>query len=480
MAAGAADDPGRRGERRMSSQAVVERLAAHKTLAGSPHAELEWLAARGELRRYAPGDVVIAKTALSDALLIILVGRLAMRFTRATGRRHLMEEPAGNLAGVLPFSRAGRPPDNIIADETTELFAVPRDHIADLIRECPKVTEKVVQFMVDRARRFAATAWQDDRLLSLGHLAAGISHEMNNPAAAAARDARELEGMLRELGEAAYALGAAPLSDTERLRVRALMEHEAPVSASVPATALERADREDEIVAWLAARSVESDLAPLLAQRGATIAMLDDLAGALSVTTLPAALRWIAATGATRSLTSDVSDATRRVYDLISTLQRFTFMDRSAAVEPTDVRQGLSDAATVLAARAREKAVSLRLDLAADLPAVPGNAGELNQIWANLLHNAIDAVEPGGSVRLETVHEGDTVIVRVIDDGPGIPADLQSRIFEPFYTTKDVGQGIGLGLDIARRIARTHEGDIVCESRPGRTEFRVTLPVLSA
>jgi signal transduction histidine kinase len=149
----------------------------------------------------------------------------------------------------------------------------------------------------------------------------------------------------------------------------------------------------------------------------------------------------------------------------------------SAAVEPTNIGQGLADTVAMLAAKARGKSVAVRMDVPNDLPMVPGNAGELNQVWANLLENALDAVAEGGEIIVRAVHGGKEVAISVIDNGPGIPADVQSRIFEPFFTTKPIGQGTGLGLDITRRILQSHDAQIVLETRPGRTEFRVILQV---
>jgi signal transduction histidine kinase len=202
---------------------------------------------------------------------------------------------------------------------------------------------------------------------------------------------------------------------------------------------------------------------------------LDELADAFAGEPLDAALRWIAAEYAARSLASDVERATTRIYDLVSSVKRFTYMDRTGPAEPTNIDQGLTDTVSMLASKARAKLVSVSVDVAPDLPRVPANPGELNQVWANLLENAIDAVGESGHVAVSAARDGETVVVRVIDDGPGIPADVLPRMFDPFFTTKPIGQGTGLGLDISRQIIRNHDGQIAVDSRPGRTEFRVIL-----
>ena len=201
------------------------------------------------------------------------------------------------------------------------------------------------------------------------------------------------------------------------------------------------------------------------------------MAESFSGSTFDTTLRWIAAEYTTRTLATDVERATTRIYDLVSAVKRFTYMNRDSAVEPTNVAQGLADTVAMLAAKARAKSVAVRMDIAHALPMVPGNAGELNQVWANLLENALDAVGEGGEIIVRAAQHGNELAVSVIDDGPGIPADVQSRIFEPFFTTKPIGQGTGLGLDITRRILQSHDAQIVLETRPGRTEFRVILLV---
>jgi len=243
-------------------------------------------------------------------------------------------------------------------------------------------------------------------------------------------------------------------------------------------SAIERADHEDSVVDWLEDHGANLAPAPALSESGITTESLDELAESFSGEALDTALRWIAAEYTTRTLATEVERATTRIYDLVSAVKRFTYMNRdAAAVEPTNIGQGLADTVAMLAAKARGKSVAVRMEVPPNLPMIPGNAGELNQVWANLLDNALDAVGEGGEIIVRVIHSGNELSVSVIDNGPGIPADVQSRIFEPFFTTKPIGQGTGLGLDITRRIVQSHDAQIVLETRPGRTEFRVILQV---
>jgi len=192
--------------------------------------------------------------------------------------------------------------------------------------------------------------------------------------------------------------------------------------------------------------------------------------------TLDAVLHWVSSEFTTRSLTIDVRRASRRIHDLVSSVKRFTYLDRTASAA-TDVGQGVTDTIAVLAHKAKAKSVGIKLDIPPTLPRIPGFAGELNQVWSNLLENALDAVPDGGEVAVSVRVEGEAMVVRVVDNGPGISPDVQLRMFDPFFTTKPIGQGSGLGLDIALRIVRGHSGEIVVDSRPGRTELRVALPL---
>ena len=193
---------------------------------------------------------------------------------------------------------------------------------------------------------------------------------------------------------------------------------------------------------------------------------------------LRASLRWVAAGCTVRGLAQDVERAASRVHELVSAVKGFTYMDHAPSAEPVDLAKGLSDTLAVMAAKARAKSASLALDLPPDLPRVRGFGGELNQVWANLIDNALDAVGENGRVMVTARPQGGRVVVRVTDDGPGIPAEMKSRVFDPFFTTKPVGKGTGLGLDIVRRLVDRNDGSIELESEPGRTEFRVALPVV--
>jgi signal transduction histidine kinase len=455
---------------------IVERLATHRTLGVAPRPELEWLAAHGELRRYAAGELLAKHGDRPDTMIIMLSGHGAVYIDRGSGRRKFMEWQTGDVTGMLPFSRMATAVGEPVIDQATEALVVHRDWFPEMIRECPVVTATLVHVMVDRVRHFASTDWQDDKMMSLGRLSAGLSHELNNPASAASRSAKHLADALAQAEDAAIMLVALHLTDAQSACLDALRRRLALPDDASARSPIERADREDEIARWLERRRVDPQVAGTLADTRITLGELDELAETLGATALEPALEWLAAGQASRALATDVERAATRIYELVSAVKRFTYMDRPTIAEPSSIAQALADTATVLAAKARSKSAAVDVDVPSDLPLVRVYGGELNQVWSNLIENALDAVGESGHVMVSARADGANVVVRVVDDGSGIPADITSRIFDPFFTTKPVGQGTGLGLDIARRIVRRHDGQIEFDSKPGRTEFRVILP----
>jgi signal transduction histidine kinase len=455
---------------------LVAQLAAHRTLGAAPRHELEWIVAHASRRRYAVGDLVFRKGEGIPEMAIVLSGRATMPVDRGTGRLHVLETRAGDVTALLPFSRGRMAIGDVMVEEPIDALFVHGDLFPEMIRECPGVVAEVVHAMIDRARAFTSTTWQDEKILSLGRLAAGLAHELNNPASAAFRSAELLDDALNRLSEAARSLGmagltAAQLGSAVRLRDRSLMRPTTGVFS-----ALERADREDDIAQWLEQHDADVAPAAALAESGVTTAMLEDVLEDLEASSLDAVLAWVAAEFSARSLTIDVRRASRRIHELVSAVKRFTFVDR-APTSAADVGQGLVDTVAVLAHKAKAKSIGITLDVLPELPRIPAFAGELNQVWANLIENALDAAPEGGQVSVSAGTDRGSMVVRVIDNGPGIAPDVEPRIFDPFFTTKPIGQGTGLGLDIARRIVRGHAGQITVNAQPGRTEFRVTLPL---
>lgn len=460
---------------------IVERLSRHRTLEGVPTSELAWLAARGTIMRYEPGDLMLREgddlTTGAMGMMIVLGGRFAVHREGVGGRTRVMEWSDGDVTGLLPFSRMKISQSEVIADTHVETFSLHPKHFPELIRECPGITAACVHTMLDRARVFRANDLQNEKMASLGKLSAGLAHELNNPAAAIARSAKQLGASMAEADRAARALARVGLTPGQLEALDQVREACMRKPRSVSMSALERADREDVITEWLEAHGADDSAADSLAETAVAIEELDALAEHLQGEALDAALDWVAAGCTVRTLAQESERAGARISQLVRAMKRLTHMDRAPVAEPLDLEQGLRDTLLVLGHKARDKSLSLEVDVAPGLPQVMAVGGELEQVWMNLLDNAFDAVDPGGRVSVTAKPEGRFIVVRVLDDGHGIPKEHQRRIFDPFFTTKAPGQGTGLGLDIARAHLERHGGAIDFESRPGRTEFRVTLPL---
>jgi signal transduction histidine kinase len=456
---------------------LVDRLSQHRTIGSVPRAELEWVAEHGEFRHVNAGEIVGHKGELLEGMVVMLTGRVEAALDRGTGRRFTLSSEGGEITAQLPYSRAREAQFDIVAVEAADIVLIRRELFPDLIRDCPTIVEIAVHVMLERARLMTSASAADDKMMSMGRLSAGLAHELNNPASAASRSAKQLGGALTTAEHAAEALGALQLSERQRRRLEDVASGALMPTATGVFSAIERADHEEDIADWLDSRGADATLADTLAESGVSRDSLDALADEFDGTELDVALRWIGAVYIARTLAAEVERATTRIHDLVSAVKRFTYMDRASTPEPTDIAQGINDTVMVLSTKAKSKAIAIRVDMPPHLPKIVANAGELNQVWANLIENAIDALQEGGEVRVIARVDDREVVVCVVDNGPGVPFELQQRIFEPFFTTKPIGQGTGLGLDIALRTVRRFGGLIALDSKPGRTEFRVALPV---
>jgi signal transduction histidine kinase len=461
----------------MTTDQLLDCLLAHRTLGVAPREELLWLATHGTVRELPTGEVVSTKGTPVTGMYIVVSGHIVLHVDRGSGPQKAIEWRAGDVGGLLPYSRLITPPGNAVTLEPTTLIAIPRDQLRAMIRDCYEVTSILVHTMLDRARIFTSGDLLNEKLLSLGKLSAGLAHELNNPAAAIERGAALLEDRLEEAEQAARVLGAARLDTAQIEALDQLRSSCLAKRVSGVRSPLEEAERQEAMADWLEDHGLDAALADALADTSVTFAALDSVAARVQGPALDAVLRWAASGCAVRGLASEVQEAALRVSGLVMAIKGFTHMDQSTAAEPVDLGQGLSNTVAVLRAKARAKSAAVSVEVEPGLPAVRGYVGELNQVWANLIDNALDAIPVSGRVEVRAARQGSHVLVRIVDNGAGMPAEVRARIFDPFFTTKPMGQGTGLGLDIARRLILHNDGLVEVESQPGRTEFRVLLPV---
>jgi signal transduction histidine kinase len=459
--------------------AMIERLSQLDRLRNVPHAELQWLAAHGTLRSLERGEFL---TRTGDPreqlhLYIMLAGRIIAFVQRDHVQRKLREIRVGEVLGLLPFSRMTHTTADIFIEEPVEILQIDRELFPVLIRDCPVVTAACVHAMLNRAQAVTESHLHDEKLFSLGKLAAGLAHEFNNPASAVLRNVESLGWRQHEIEDAFTAIAADGLSASQLETLRALREEclTEPRSNESP---MMRADREDAIAAWLEAHAVDSALANGAVDAALTIERLEKLAAAIPKSVLEPAIGWIAASIGNTALLAETGQAAKRIHDLVTAVKGFTQMDRPFVSEPTRIASGVRDTVAVMGPKARARSVTIEVDVPDELPPVRASAVELNQVWANLLDNALDAAPVSSRVTITAQAVDSKIIVRVVDQGNGIPEQIRGRIFDPFFTTKPVGQGRGLGLDTTRRIVTLIEGQIEFESEEGRTEFRVSIPIV--
>ncbi len=459
----------------MRSGEQADRLLALPLFQAAPPRELEWLMERGEIRTHGVGDVIGTADEPVHEMSTILEGTIGLYVPSGGAWRRIMLEGTGFVYGCAPYSRIQALPGRVVVEQDVTLHVLHERYLPDLIRECPAITAELVHHVIDRARDYRAVQLHDERLLALGRIASGLAHELNNPASGASSAARSLSSTLGRAAGAFRALAALRLSEAELAVVDAVVALAERTGSE--RTPIEAADREDEFASWFAGHGFDPAEVQALASSDLSLAAMDRLVDTLPEDVRDIVITWLASAAAARTVARGIQKATARVHDLVRAVKGFTFMDREGMLDNVDVAEGLAYTVAMLESKRSEKAAKVRIEAASDLPRVYGYGSEINQIWEVLLDNALDAVLPEGSVTVTASAQGDSVVVRVVDDGPGILEANRERIFAPFFTTKPVGEGTGLGLHQARRIVHLHCGDIDFTSGEGRTEFRVRLPV---
>lgn len=443
--------------------------------AGLPAETLDWLLAHGEIRHFVPNEVIVRPGDEAEFMMAVLAGGLQFYVTSSGSREPAFRVEAGHISGVLPYSRLRVIRGEGVAIGDTTLFLLHREQFPALEQASPELVQRLVSLMSDRARLEARAQERDDKLRALGKLSAGLAHELNNPAAAIMRAAEVLSTNLRARPGLLQQLVQHCPSPEALAQLTALATTVHPPSTL---SALDRADAEDSLADWLEAQGVPDgfQLAAGLLDAGLTLATLQSALADWTPTARPAALAWLEGQVTGLRLVQEVQEAGTRITTLVTNVKTYSHMDRGQDFAPLDVHSGLDSTLNMLGFALREKNLRIVKDYAPALPPVQGQVSSLNQVWTNLLDNALDALPPGGEITIRTRLENDFVRVFIIDNGPGIPPEVLPRILEPFFTTKPAGEGTGLGLDIALRIVEQHGGQLEVQSEPGRTEFAVWLP----
>jgi signal transduction histidine kinase len=459
---------------------VVDTLRRVPLFSKLPEDKLAWIAGQGEEIQLEPRTTIAMQGAPPDGFYVVLEGQT--EWTRKVGGQDVLVEKLGNgsifaeLLLVLdaPYPTTGR------AIKQVRLFKLDVPSFWEMLCVCPEVLRGILAPSVERAELHESVSQQHAKLISLGTMAAGLAHELNNPAAAVGRSAEEAREVFRESSVRALKLGKLEMSPAERAFLADLAAEAAERSGStLTLDSLERSDKEDEVALWLEDRGVEEawELSPTLVGAGLDTDWLEELADRLSdEDALGDVLAWLATEVNGEVLLGEIQQASARISELVGAVKSFSHMDNASQKE-ADVHEGLENTLVMLGHKLKKGNVLVTREYE-DLPPVCAYGSELNQVWTNLIDNAIDAVHGDGNIKIRTARENDRVLVEISDDGPGIPEEIRGRIFEPFFTTKDVGKGTGLGLDVSYRIVVEElGGDIRVFSEPGDTRFVVRLPI---
>jgi signal transduction histidine kinase len=440
-----------------------------------PDDQIAWFISQSEELHFKAGDTIFRQGDPANAMLVILEGQLQAR-GEFGGETIVFSTKAGDVTGVLPFSRMKQSGVTGRAVTDAHVLRFPVSLFPELIQKMPELTRRLVGLMSDRIRETTRIEQQRDRLAGLGKLSAGLAHELNNPASAAKRATSQLRDLLKRVKDASHELGRRDLTSVQKSEIEKL-EASLTQPDGRPPDALTISDLEDKIDSLLRSHGHNDlwQLAADLARKNVKPETMERLFATLGPDTARAALLRIAASLEIANVLNEIESSTSRISDLVRAIKEYTFMDQ-APVQNVDIVKSLENTLTIMNHKLKHGVVVQR-----DYQPVPflvnSFGSELNQVWTNIIDNAIDAMGGKGELRVRTYRDDACVVVEIGDNGPGISAEVKPHIFEPFFTTKDVGEGTGLGLDTVQRIVRKHRGNIEVISKPGDTRFQVWLPL---
>lgn len=440
---------------------------------------LEKLEACGTVLKLMPEQVLFKEGDPTQSFYVVLDGQI--KITKQVGVEELVItiHQRGEFTGDLNMLTGGISQATGTSVDVSRLIQF--QDFKELLKNCPSSIDLFVPALAERSKELEIKLRQQEKLAALGKLSAGLAHELNNPAAAGRRAAKQLNNAIASLQQNMLSLRGKHFSVNHR-QILAKLQQEAisQINSKLSLSPLEQSDREDELADWLESLGVNDawELSPSLVSARIEQSQLANLAQEMESAAFTEALVWLEATITMNDLVNEVEQSTSRISDLVGAIKNYSYMDQ-AELQFVDLHEGLDNTLKILHHKIKY-GVTVNKKYGADIPKVSAYGSELNQVWTNLIDNAIDAMDGKGELTICTALENNCVLVEIIDNGTGIPIELQPRIFEPFFTSKEVGEGSGLGLDISRRIVvQKHKGHLRFESEPGKTNFQVRIPLIS-
>ena len=468
------------------SAVTIEELKTVIALRDLPEELLQWILDHTEYHEYEDGVLIRKLGDPANEMYFILEGNISF-YMDVNGRQVYYntfgnDTTTGGISGLLPYSRMKTSPGYAYAAGKLRMLMMNKKHFPELERLSPDFIQRLIGYMTERARLFATIQLQHEKVNALGKLSAGIAHELNNPASAINRISAELAKRVKlnfELTEKLLLHGISP----ERIQnINKLVESkEKNKTGRSKLSAMQAIENEDNIDDWLRKNGLDEnrEAAEAFAEAGFSDEDLESIRHGSGKDVLEQVISWLENLLSSQRLIKDLDEASTRISTLVTAIKSHVHMDRTNELQPTNIHNDIENTLTLLGYKLREKNITVNKTYCKDLADIPAYIGELNQVWTNIIDNAIYAVDKNGELTIETSCDSKNVKVKIIDNGSGIPKDIMSRIFDPFFTTKKVGQGTGIGLDLVNRIIKHHNGEIKVESAPGRTEFAICIPVVA-
>ncbi|MFZ4660710.1 MAG: ATP-binding protein [Caldilineaceae bacterium] len=438
--------------------------------------EMTWLIANSSEVTVPKGDYFFREGEAARHFYIVIEGELQVTRTLNGEQIVLGTTPRGIIGGELWLLRGTPIEASAQAIVPTRLMVFEFRSFLGIFANCPSVGVHILRVAAERMSNFATLVKQQEKMAALGKLSAGLAHELNNPAAAARRSASTLRGALAAWQSHTFAIAGLGLTADQVNQLLAFLHLLQSRAATLsPLSPLEQSDREMVMEDWLNEQAVNNawEIAPIYVTAGVTIDELQPLV-AMMPTAKPTLLVWLCEWLTASGLLDEIEQSARRISELVSAIKSYTYMDQGKW-QDVDIHHDLDN--TLLILKHKLKNIQVERNFCSDLPRIAARGSELNQVWTNLIDNAVDAMNGNGTLALITRYENNFVMVEITDTGPGVPAHVLPHIFEPFFTTKEVGKGTGLGLDITYRIIQQHRGTIEVQSKPGQTRFIVRLPL---
>ncbi|MGN6616795.1 MAG: ATP-binding protein [Ilyomonas sp.] len=457
---------------------TIEDLKVVPEFHAVPDEQLQWLINQGEAVEVEQGELLFNVGEPVITSYLILDGKMRICAIQAGKQRELRILDPGQATGYLPYSRATVTPAFCEALKKSWVFKVSAAKLKEGIGHHYELFEAMVHMMVSRVREFTSIQQQNEKMFALGKLSAGLAHELNNPAAAISRAAALLQKQVSELPHLFKAIAGLNIAAEKVEKISQLIIHKINTPPST-LNMMQKATLEDDLADWLDDNDLENMDAEGLVERGFTTNELDVFKSCSSPKELPILLEWVSNYLVTNKMADDIRTSSERISALVGAVKNFTFMDRDADRQMVDIHNGIRNTLTMMNYKLRKANINIIEHYDDSVPKIKAFPGELNQVWTNIIDNAIDAMEVNskGNLEITSKHDARFVKVYIKDDGPGIPKEIQENIFTPFFTTKEIGKGSGLGLDVVSRIMIQHNGSVKVKSEPGATEFEVCLPI---